>query len=129
VFVQPPYITPQKTCQVESNGPVWGTRRRDLRREHTLGVDADQSSDALDQSLVAPQSSPSQQASRRERDCLLTKALAHLPDDYREVLVLHHLEECTFPEVARRMGRSLDSVKHLWTRALARLRQVLEGTS
>jgi RNA polymerase sigma-70 factor (ECF subfamily) len=41
------------------------------------------------------------------------------------VLVLRHLEEQSFPEVARHMGRSLDSVKNLWARGLARLRQIL----
>jgi RNA polymerase sigma-70 factor (ECF subfamily) len=38
------------------------------------------------------------------------------------VLILRHLEGLRFPDVARRMGRSLDSVEKLWTRALARLR-------
>jgi RNA polymerase sigma-70 factor, ECF subfamily len=55
----------------------------------------------------------------------LADALDRLPDDYREVLILRHLEELSFPDVARRMGRSLDSVKNLWTRALARLRRTL----
>ena len=31
------------------------------------------------------------------------------------------------PDVAKRMHRSLDSVKNLWTRALARLRRTLGG--
>jgi RNA polymerase sigma-70 factor (ECF subfamily) len=48
-----------------------------------------------------------------------------LPADYREVIILRHLEELTFPEVAARMGRSLDSVEKLWARALPRLRRAL----
>jgi RNA polymerase sigma-70 factor (ECF subfamily) len=83
----------------------------------------------VDRALVAQQSSPSQQATRREESMLLAAALGELPEDYREVLVLRHLEGLTFPEVARRMGRSLDSVEKLWLRALARLRQVLGGSS
>ena len=71
-------------------------------------------------------SSPSHQASKREQAVLLADALAQLPDDYREAIVLRHLEGLTFPEVARRMGRSLDSVEKLWMRALAKLRQVME---
>ena len=35
------------------------------------------------------------------------------------------VEGLTFPEVAQRMGRTLDVVKKLWPRALARLRRVL----
>jgi RNA polymerase sigma-70 factor (ECF subfamily) len=41
------------------------------------------------------------------------------------VLILRHLEGLGITEVARRMGRSVDSVKNLWTRALARLRRTL----
>jgi hypothetical protein len=46
-------------------------------------------------------------------------------EDYRETIVLRHLEGLTFPEVARRMDRTEDSVKKLWVRALARLRSAL----
>jgi RNA polymerase sigma-70 factor (ECF subfamily) len=56
---------------------------------------------------------------------LLADALGRLAEDYREVIILHHLEELTFPEVAGRLGRSVDSVKNLWARALARLRRLL----
>ncbi len=104
-----------------------GTRGRDVRLEREIEDAFDRSSVLLQGGLAAPQSSPSQQAARREQAVLLADALGELPDDYREVLVLRHLEELTFPEVARRMGRSLDSVEKLWMRALARLRQQLGG--
>jgi DNA-directed RNA polymerase specialized sigma24 family protein len=38
------------------------------------------------------------------------------------------LEGKSFPEVARLMSRSLDSVKKLWVRALAQLRDLLGGS-
>ena len=60
---------------------------------------------------------------------ILADALAQLPEDYSQVLVLRHLEELSFPEVADRMGRSVNSVKNLWARALARLRRSLGGSS
>jgi RNA polymerase sigma-70 factor (ECF subfamily) len=106
-----------------------GTQGRDVRLERELAVGVDESSRALDGALVAPQSSPSQQAVRREQAVLLADALGQLPADYREVLVLRHLQGLTFPEVAQRMGRSLDSVEKLWVRALARLRQTVGGPS
>lgn len=102
-----------------------GTEGRDVRLEHEIGDAFDRSGALLDRGLVAAQSSPSQQAVRREQGVLLADALGALPDDYREVLVLRHLEELTFPEVAERMGRSLDSVEKLWMRGLVRLRQVM----
>jgi RNA polymerase sigma-70 factor, ECF subfamily len=106
-----------------------GTQGRDVRLERDIEDGLDRSSELLDHGLVAPQSSPSQQATRREQAVLLADALGGLPDDYREVLVLRHLEGLTFPEVARRMGRSLSSVEKLWMRGLARLRQLLGSMS
>lgn len=103
-----------------------GTQRRDVRLERQLTSELDQSSQTLDRGLVAPQSSPSQQASRREQSVMLAEALGRLPADWRELLVLRHLEGLTFPEVATRMGRTIDSVKKLWPRALAGLRRLLE---
>jgi RNA polymerase sigma-70 factor (ECF subfamily) len=102
-----------------------GAQRRDVRLERELSADLDESSRALDRGLLARQSSPSQQAARREQGVLLANALDQLPKNYREVLILRHLEGLSFPEVARRMGHTLDSVKNIWTRALARLRRAL----
>lgn len=101
------------------------TRGRDIRLERDMAAELDKSSHAMDRALVAPQSSPSQRAARREQAVLLANALDQLPNDYREVMMLHHLEGLGFPEVALRMGRTVDSVKNLWTRALARLRRTL----
>jgi RNA polymerase sigma-70 factor (ECF subfamily) len=106
-----------------------GTKRRDVRLERQLALELDQSSQALDRSLVAPQSSPSEQASRREQSVVLAEALGRLPDEWRELLILRHLEGLTFPEVAQRLGRSVDSLKKQWPRALAGLRRALEGKS
>ena len=103
-----------------------GTRRRDPRRERPLAPGPGGSS-AGDRNLIAPQSSPSQRASRRERAAILAEALAGLPGPYREVIVLRQIEGLGFAEVARRMGRSEDSVRNLWVRALARLRPELEA--
>ena len=57
---------------------------------------------------------------------ILADALEKLPEDDREVIILRHLEGLGFPEVARRLGRTEDSVKNVWLRALARLRRILE---
>jgi RNA polymerase sigma-70 factor (ECF subfamily) len=103
----------------------YGTRARDVRLERELALDLDASSRALACAPAAPQSTPSQQAARREQAVLLADALQHLPPDYREVLILRHLEGLSFPDVARRLGRSVDSVEKLWARGLARLRHAL----
>jgi RNA polymerase sigma-70 factor (ECF subfamily) len=105
-----------------------GTQGRDVRREQSLPRDLDFSSSPHIQDLASPCSTPSQQAVRREINGVLALALSQLPDDYREVLVLRHLEGLSFPEVACRMARTQDSVDKLWLRALARLRSLLGAT-
>lgn len=104
----------------------YGTQRRDVRLERRLDEELDRSSQMV-QSLLLAQSSPSQKAARREQAVLLADALAELPADYREVIILRNLEELSFPQVAQRMGRSEDAVKKTWARALAALRGSLGG--
>jgi RNA polymerase sigma-70 factor (ECF subfamily) len=106
-----------------------GTQGRDVRLEQEINAAFDHSSMMLDRGLMAAQPSPSQLAVQREQAVLLADAIAELPEDYREVIVLRHLEGLTFPQVAQRMQRSLDSVDKLWMRALVRLRQLLGAVS
>jgi RNA polymerase sigma-70 factor (ECF subfamily) len=104
-----------------------GTRRRDIRLERQLATDLDHSSRELDRALVMLGSTPSQRAARREQAVVLADALGKLPLEYREIIILRHLEGVSFPEIAERMGRSLDSIKRKWTPALAELRSFLGG--
>jgi RNA polymerase sigma-70 factor, ECF subfamily len=100
----------------------FGTRSRDISRERDLAAELDRSSRILDRGLFNKEDSPSQQVSDREQGVLLADALSRLPADYREVLILRHLEGLSFPEIAQQMERTLDSVKKLWLRGLDRLR-------
>jgi RNA polymerase sigma-70 factor (ECF subfamily) len=104
-----------------------GTQGRDVRREQGLEINLDQSSRMIDRGLMALGSSPSQKVMRSETGVLLAEALAQLPEDYRDVVMLRHLEELSFPEVAERMGKTVDSVQKLWVRALLKLREKMKG--
>jgi len=101
---------------------------RDVRLERRLEEEIDRSSWGA-RALASPGSSPSEKAMRWERGVLVANALESLPEHYRDVIMLRHLQELPFDDVARRMERSVDSVKHLWTRALTALRAELEGIS
>lgn len=102
---------------------------RDVRRQESLEVMLQRSSDSLDEALGRGLSSPSASAARREQAVVLADALAQLRPDDREVITLRHLEGLKFDEVAARMGRTSGAVRVLWTRALERLHRVLEGTA
>jgi RNA polymerase sigma-70 factor (ECF subfamily) len=90
-----------------------------------VNVQLDQSSRLLDRGLVGSGTTPSQNVSRREQSVLLAQALDRLPADYREVIVLRHLEQLSFADVSAKMNRSGDSVQKLWVRALKALRQTM----
>lgn len=104
-----------------------GTKGRDVKLERELAVSIDQSSRVMDAGMLASYSTPSQHAARREQAVILADALDKLPADYREVIVLRHLEALPFAEVAARMNKTEDSVQKLWVRALASLRGTLGG--
>jgi RNA polymerase sigma-70 factor (ECF subfamily) len=104
----------------------YGSQRRDVRLERQILQQFDRSSGAMELGLQDSQSSPSQKAAREEQAVRLADALQQLPPHYQEVIILSHIEGLKFPEVAQRMGRGVESVKHLWARALDRLRQSLK---
>ncbi len=100
---------------------------RDPRLEQRLQIELENSSIHMDRALIAASSSPSEKVSRREHAVLLADALSCLPDHYRQVVILHHVEGRTLGESAQLMGRSVTSVKKLWARAMVELRQLMQG--
>jgi RNA polymerase sigma-70 factor (ECF subfamily) len=103
-----------------------GTQSRDVGREQQFEQQLDRSSIALGRLLTSPESSPSRIASRREAAVVLADTLARLPEEYREVLVLFHLEGLSLAEVAARMGRTIPSIRGLRTRAVLKLRTIMK---
>ncbi|HMF14665.1 MAG TPA: sigma-70 family RNA polymerase sigma factor [Gemmataceae bacterium] len=100
--------------------------RRDIRRQESLEDLLERTGKEAENALIAGLSTPSVRAMRREQAVLLADALAQLPDDYREVIVLRHLERLSFKEVAERLDRSPGAVRMLWLRALEKLHAIWE---
>jgi len=100
---------------------VAGKRR--VGREVTLDRSGS-SSPVREISASAP--SPSEQALGHERDQSLQCALERLPDDYRRVLTLRHIEGHSFEEIGRSIGRSANAARKLWARAVERLQHELD---
>jgi RNA polymerase sigma-70 factor (ECF subfamily) len=72
--------------------------------------------------------SPSQALQRDERFDRLEDAFAHLKEEYREVLRLAKLEGLKVKEIAARMHRSENAVRHLMARALMELKKSFGDT-
>jgi RNA polymerase sigma-70 factor (ECF subfamily) len=103
------------------------TSKRDLTREITAG--AGPFENTLWNIVPDDGSSPSRVAMQHEQAVALQRALARLPDDYRQVIMLRYEQQHAFEEIGRRMNRSPEAVRKLWARAMERLRQEWEGSS
>jgi RNA polymerase sigma-70 factor (ECF subfamily) len=104
-----------------------GTEARQVARERSLEELLDQSSLALGKLIPVGGCSPSEHAQRREMSVVLADALADLSTDYRDVIMLRSLEERSWEDVARQMGRTTGAVRVLWARALTRLKPLIEA--
>ncbi|MBL9126122.1 MAG: sigma-70 family RNA polymerase sigma factor [Verrucomicrobiales bacterium] len=100
-----------------------GTAKRDVGREVSIDEDLTAVSGRLGDILPAEGPTPSEEAAGTDRQLLLARLLERLPPDYREVLVLRHLEGLGHEAIAERLGRNPGAVRMLWVRALARLRE------
>lgn len=103
--------------------------KRAVRREVSLegmGAAIERSTARLDAVLADGAASPSTSASRREYVVILADQLAEMRPEYREVIVLRHLEGLPFKDVAERTGRSEGAARMLWLRAINRLREQLD---
>jgi RNA polymerase sigma-70 factor (ECF subfamily) len=76
--------------------------------------------------LALSQTSPSEDASRRELTVLLADAIADLPEAEAEVLWLYHAESLSFEAIGMRMGVSRKVVRGLWARGLKSLKKRID---
>ena len=103
-----------------------GTGKRQVNREVPLagGRDSSRPAGAFDPSDGGE--TPSQQLIRREKELQMADALARLPADCQEVIVLRNLQRLPFDAVARSMGRSRPAVQMLWMRAIQKLQETMK---
>lgn len=64
----------------------------------------------------------------KQRDSRVRRALADLPDDYRDVVVAHYHLDLGLQEIADRFDLSESAVRSRLHRARSRLRELLEAT-
>ncbi len=102
-----------------------GTAKRAAGREVPFHDPADSRSPGAPEP-AAPQATPSQEFFQLDTELRVTAALAELPPDYQEVIVLRNLQRLPFNEVAQRMSRSRPAVQMLWMRAIRKLQEALE---
>jgi RNA polymerase sigma-70 factor (ECF subfamily) len=100
------------------------TDKRDMAREVSLD---DRSGTGICARLPARDHTPSSMVAHDEETELLEQSLLKLPEHLRQVIVLRHRENHTFPEIGQLLGRSPAAVRKLWVRAIERLQKELSG--
>jgi RNA polymerase sigma-70 factor (ECF subfamily) len=84
--------------------------------------------DEIAESVPSGGRTPEQTASARQTGDVIQAALNSLPDTYREVIVLKHIEELDFQEIAEILGDSVNALKVRAHRGREMLRELLEAT-
>jgi RNA polymerase sigma-70 factor (ECF subfamily) len=102
------------------------SEKRDIRRERSLEGALYKSSQSLGAWVAATGPSPSAHVAREEEAIRLAQALATLPDDQCEALVLQHWQGWKVAEIAAHLGRTKPAVAGLLKRGLAKLREELK---
>jgi RNA polymerase sigma-70 factor (ECF subfamily) len=102
-------------------------QKRSVGREERCELNLpEESAVQLAQCLVAAGTSPSQRMMREELRERVRAALAAAPPRDREILVMRHLEEMSAVEIAATLGITERAAKARHTRALERLRGLLD---
>jgi len=101
-----------------------GTAKREARREVRFRDPADSRIAGVPEPAAAD-ATPSQEFLQLDNELRATAAMALLPADYQEVILLRNLQRLPFNEVAQRMQRSRPAVQMLWMRAIKKLQEVM----
>ncbi len=102
--------------------------KRDVSRERSIEASLAESSLRLGSWLAADQSTPSAQVERKERAFRLAAALADLPHEQSEALILQHWHGWSMEEIGEHLSLSRFAVGRLIRKALSSLRDVLKET-
>ena len=103
-----------------------GLSQREISIE-AIGKWLNHSTIRLESVLVDNAPTPASEAQSQERSIHVADALAALPKDYREVLMMRSIEGLAFAEVASRMERSPGAVRMLWLRGIQKLKDQLQA--
>ena len=116
-----------KRTLIRCNRDQLRTIKRGQGREQQLQAALEQDSVRLSHLAVDDRSGPESLAGKAEQTLHLAAALDSLSPEYREVLLLRHIDGLSHKQIAERLGRSNAATRMLWIRALEKLRSVYQA--
>ena len=103
------------------------TAKRGHGKEKTLQAAIDRDSVLMEQLAVGKEPGPGSVAEQAEQSLLLAEALEQLRPEYRQVLVLRHIDGLSHEQIAEQMNRTSAATRMLWIRALESLKSVYQN--
>jgi RNA polymerase sigma-70 factor (ECF subfamily) len=100
-------------------------QKRDVAQEEALAAAWSDSSARVGNWLAAPDSSPGERAQREEELLRLAAALAQLPEDQRDAIILRDSLDTPVRAIALQLGRTEKAVAGLLLRGRRRLRELM----
>jgi RNA polymerase sigma-70 factor (ECF subfamily) len=107
----------------------FSAQKRARHREVGIHGSAEQSQVGIANLLVASITSPSRAFSRHQKEFRLLQAMEQMPDEQRTVLQLRYGEGRPTKEIAEQIGKSDGATRVLLTRALKKLKQLVDETA
>ena len=105
----------------------FGREKRDVAKELPLDGPLRLTAMRLESWLVAQQSTPSRHVTREEETLSLAEAVASLPEDQQDAILLRHCEGLTLQRIGEELGVSESTATRLIRCGLESLREKLEG--
>lgn len=101
--------------------------RKKERNKQTVSLDnAVQTDDGdFDRQVEDKSAGPSEQTEKHERERLVQKALSRIPENQRAMLVLYHVDNLSYEEIAEALDLPIGTVKSRLNRARLSLRDQL----
>ena len=98
---------------------------RHYKKTHKRNVERE--AEVVQQQLMDDAHTPGTQVIKQEQALVLRSAIEKLPADYQQIIELRNWQQLTFDEIGRRLGRSTDAARKLWSRAIESLQKVMQN--
>jgi len=97
------------------------------RRIKTVSIEGSGEEDSLKPQYETNELRPDEVFEKNRRARLVEKAVARLPEEYREVIIMYHVDGLKYEEISEILALPIGTVKNRIFRARKMLKELLEG--
>ncbi|MFQ3611405.1 MAG: sigma-70 family RNA polymerase sigma factor [Fimbriimonadales bacterium] len=102
-------------------------RKREARHQHLpLEVPSEEDDEPMERPIPSERDDPSEYVLEQERHRVLMEAISQLPEYQRAIVILFHVEDRPYEEIAQITGLPLGTIKSRLNRARNALKELLE---